>query len=89
MPKEEGKKVINVKVPTSLYIMLKKMAIDNGITITYILVSYLRYLRKINYAKRRALDEHSRITFKVDVTGQGKFSKSYDDDQESADDIGL
>lgn len=63
-----GKKTIHVQVPANLHLMVHKLACDEGISITEIIVRYLKYLRAKPYRERRLLDAKSAPDFTLDDT---------------------
>lgn len=61
----DGFKNLNVRVPVALSSMIKKLAIDEGTTVTELIIKYLEYLQAKPYRekKRYLLNEDSSITF--------------------------
>lgn len=51
-PKSRGSKTLIVRVPAELHDMLKKLASQMNVTITYLIVNYLRYLKNKDYRER-------------------------------------
>ena len=58
----EGSKSINVRVPASLHVLAKKICLDYGISITDLIVHYLKYLQKKTKSERQLLDAKSKAT---------------------------
>ena len=60
------KRSINMRVPSELYIMVRRLCVDYDLSITDLFVKYLNYLKKFHYTQREVLDEQSRKTFSLD-----------------------
>ncbi len=68
--KEIGFKCLNLRIPIELHVMLKKLSADENITITEIMVQYLKYLKKQNNKQRESLNVKTAKldTFKLDTS---------------------
>ena len=65
MKKVEGKQTLNVRVPVKLYMTLKRVSLNTGLSQTEIITQYLRYLDKKHYAQREPINEHSDQDFEL------------------------
>lgn len=63
--KREGKKALNIDVPTRLYAMFAKLCIDMGVTKTEAITRYLEFLEAKYHRQRRFLDAESREEFNL------------------------
>lgn len=50
--KSKGKTNLMVRVPVELHDMIRKLAISMGVTVTYLIVHYLKYLDGKHWRKR-------------------------------------
>ena len=62
---QKGKKTLNVDIPSDLFNMYSKLCIDLEITKTEGLIRYFKYLSKMYYKRRRAINEKSEPDFKL------------------------
>ncbi len=56
MYKKQGTRMVNIRVPEHLYIMLKRLCVDENITMTSVFVQYLGYLKNKTSRDRRLLN---------------------------------
>lgn len=67
-----GKKALNIDLPIELHDILKKVAIENGLTVTAVIVQYIQYLRQKRYNQRKALNGKSKANFTLDGKPTGE-----------------
>lgn len=85
--KTEGSKFLSVRVPLSAHDMLKKLAIDSGLSITEIIMQYIRFLRKKHWKHRSLLLENQAQASKFRLTPKGWASiENVDDDEADGED---
>lgn len=60
--KNYPRKVVSLRIPVDLYDMLKKLAVDLGVTSTEVITQYLEYLQKTRYKHRVVLNENTEKT---------------------------
>lgn len=65
------KKQISIKVSDRHHDMLKRMAIDFGLSVTEIFTQYLEFLKKQHYLRRNPLGEFTETTFRLHAPGSG------------------
>lgn len=63
--KKQGMRALNIAVPADLHDMLKRLAIEEDLTATSIIIQYLQYLQKKHYSHRKVLNEQSDSDFEI------------------------
>ena len=76
--KAMGKKTIYCQVPAELHDVARKVALDNGMTVTGLVTAYFQYLRALNFRRRVPLNKWSKHDFYPDG-GNGEDDAEDDD----------
>lgn len=65
----QGYHRLTIDIPLDYWIILKKVSVESGLTLTSIVIQYIKYLQGRQNKKRFILDEHKDSDFEL---GPGK-----------------
>jgi hypothetical protein len=82
-PKTKGSKTLIVRIPVDLHDMLKRLANEMNVTITYVIVNYLKYLKTKHYRDRK---DHTLSFHNASAVAQKKTDFKLDQEFEEVED---
>ncbi len=65
MASKYGTKTLSMLIPVDLHDMLRKTAINNGLTSKEVIMQYLEYLKKQDYKQRTLINAKTKTDFKL------------------------
>ncbi len=63
----DGKRALTVNLPINCYNFLRRVALDNDISVTEIILQYVKYLQKQKRHKKKIIRENSTIEYLIDI----------------------
>lgn len=77
--KAKGTKTLIVRVPAELHDMLRRLAVEMDVTITHLILQYLRYLRAKDHRERK---KHTLSIHNANITAGKKTDFKLDTEEE-------